>query len=315
MGAFMGSLSRRTAARIEAMGGPPPGGITVALVAAPSAVHATGNAPAFTAGPDSTVRFASVPVTLPLDEIVERLNALQAPLIYGYASMLARLAEEQKAGRLQLDLLGVTSTSETLVPELRDTIRSGFGAPIVDTFGSTEGLAGVSEPDDDVLIFNSDVCIVELVDEQNRPVPDGTPSAKVLLTNLSNMVQPLIRYELNDRFVRQPAAAEHGHLRARVDGRADDVLRFGSVEVHPLVIRSQMVRTPAVAEYQVRQTPGGIEVAAVATGAPDTVGLRDRLAGALAAAGVPEPEVTVRIVERLDRDPRTGKIRKFVPLR
>jgi phenylacetate-coenzyme A ligase PaaK-like adenylate-forming protein len=254
-------------------------------------------------------------VTLPLDEIVERLNALQAPLIYGYPSMLARLAEEQMAGRLHLDLLGVTSASETLVPELRDTIRSGFGAPIVDTFGSTEGLAGVSEPDDDVLIFNSDGCIVELVDEQNRPVPDGTPSAKVLLTNLSNLVQPLIRYELTDRFVRQPAAAEHGHLRARVEGRADDVLRFGPVEVHPLVIRSEMVKTPAVAEYQVRQTPGGIDVRAVTQASVDLDDLRARLERALADAGLRDPEATVVIVDRIERDPATGKVRRFQPLR
>ena len=53
-------------------------------------------------------------------------------------------------------------------------------------------------------------------------MPDGTPSAKVLLTNLYNHTRPLIRYELTDRLTRHPAGAGHGHLRATVDGRADD---------------------------------------------------------------------------------------------
>ena len=60
-------------------------------------------------------------------------------------------------------------------------------------------------------------------------VPAGAPSAKVLVTNLYNHVQPLIRYELTDTFIRQPKAAEHGYLRARVQGRNDDVLHYGAV--------------------------------------------------------------------------------------
>jgi phenylacetate-coenzyme A ligase PaaK-like adenylate-forming protein len=53
-------------------------------------------------------------------------------------------------------------------------------------------------------------------------VPDGTPSAKVLLTNLYNHSQPLIRYELTDQFTRHPADPGSGYLRATVEGRADE---------------------------------------------------------------------------------------------
>jgi phenylacetate-coenzyme A ligase PaaK-like adenylate-forming protein len=71
----------------------------------------------------------------------------------------------------------------------------------MNAFGSTEGLVGVSAPDDEVLSFAEDGCIAELVDAEGRPVPLGTPSAKVLVTNLENPVQPLIRYEIGDSFV------------------------------------------------------------------------------------------------------------------
>ena len=166
-----------------------------------------------------------------------------------------------------------------------------------------------------MLVFNSDQCIVELVDEHDRPVPDGTPSAKILVTNLANRIQPLIRYEINDRFVRQPAAPDHGHLRARVEGRDDDALRFGPVTVHPLVVRTVMVKTPAVSDYQVRQSIGGIDVDAVAVAPVDPSYLRDRLARALTDAGLAAPVVSVRMVDGLERDPHTGKIRRFQPLR
>jgi hypothetical protein len=73
------------------------------------------------------------------------------------------------------------------------------------------------------------------------------------------------------------------------------------------------VKTHAIAEYQVRQTPTGIDVAAVTGGSVDTDDVRTRLERALAGAGLLDARVTVRVVDRLDRDPRTGKIRRFVP--
>jgi phenylacetate-coenzyme A ligase PaaK-like adenylate-forming protein len=308
---FICSLQRPLRRRLATMGGPPPGGLTLALVGAPSAVHATGVAPAITAGGD--VRYATVPATLPLDELVRRLNALQPPALVGYPTMLARLAAEQQAGRLRIAPLSTVTTSENLLPEHREAISKGFGTPLVNTFGSTEGLVGVSEPDDEALVFNTDVCIVELVDAQNRPVPPGTLSAKVLLTNLSNRAQPLIRYELTDRFVAQPAAPDHGHLRATVEGRADEVLRFGDVDIHPFAIRQVLVKTPEVIEYQVRQTATGIDVAVVVGGRIDTADLEGTLRAALAHAGFAGANVAVEIVPHLARHGETGKLRRFIP--
>ncbi len=313
---FFGALSRGLVARLAAMGGPPPGGLPIAMVAAGSPVHATGIATPLCAGKAALpFRFLSVPVTQPLAEIVDRLNALQAPALFGYPSVLARLAGEQRAGRLRITPMMVTSTSETCTPELRAAISNGFGAPLIDTFGSTEGLVGVSAPDADAITFAEDGCIVELVDENYRAVPPGTPCRAVLVTNLSNRLQPLIRYELTDSFVQQPAAADHGYLRALVQGRSDDDFSYGEVTIHPLVIRSVLVRSPDVLEYQVRQTPTGIDVSAVPERAIDVEELRAHLDSALTAAGLASPEIAVRSVPCLDRDPATGKLRRFVPLR
>ena len=114
---FFGSLSRGLVARLEAMGGPPPGGLRIAMVSARSPVHATGIAGSLGEGEVRLpFRFVKVPVTLPMPVIVEELNALQLPALYGYPSMLARLAREREAGRLQISPMIVTSTSETCMP-------------------------------------------------------------------------------------------------------------------------------------------------------------------------------------------------------
>jgi phenylacetate-coenzyme A ligase PaaK-like adenylate-forming protein len=117
---FILTISRGILARLQPFGGPPPGGLPIAIVAAASAVHATGSTTAFAAAPNSPFRFHSVPATLPLAVIVDRLNRLRAPVLLGYASMLARLAAEQRGGRLQLVLAGVSSTSE----HLSETVRA-----------------------------------------------------------------------------------------------------------------------------------------------------------------------------------------------
>jgi phenylacetate-CoA ligase len=312
--AYALSLTRPLLARVRALGGPPPGGLPVAMVAAASAVHITGAAPALTAGAGMPLRFLPVPVTLPLPQMVQRLNALQAPVLYGYPSMLARLAAEQRAGRLRIAPLVVTATGETLLPEARAVISEVFGAPVVDSFACTEGLVGVSAPGDGVLVFNTDLCIVELVDTDNQPVPPGVPSAKVLVTNLYNLTQPLIRYELTDCFVRQPDSSDHGHLQARVRGRADKVLHYQTVDIHPHVIRSVMLQSTEIIDYQARQTAHGIQVDATAAGTANTQALRGRLAEALAHAGLSQPDVSVRIVDDLQRHQQTGKLRRFLPL-
>ena len=75
-----------------------------------------------------------------------------------------------------------------------------------------------------------------------------------------------------------------------------------------------LVATAAVLDYQVRQTRRGIEVDALASGVLDVADLRTRLTSALASAGLRQPEVDVRVVDELDRNAATGKLRRFLPL-
>ena len=150
------------------------------------------------------------------------------------------------------------------MPE-RIAVTEAFGVPVIDLFASTEGLVGHSEPGDTVLTFAGDTCIAECADDEGRPVPDGVASSKVLVTNLHNLTQPIIRYELTDRFT--PAGtSEGGALRASVEGRSDDLFRYAEASVHPFVIGAPLLHAPAVREFQIRQTERGADIAAVIDG-------------------------------------------------
>jgi phenylacetate-coenzyme A ligase PaaK-like adenylate-forming protein len=303
---------RAALARATARGGLPPGGIVTALVGASSAVHATRGVPMLLTG--DIVRLNSVPATLPLPEMVARLNTIQPMSLLGYASVLGRLADEKRAGRLAISPFAISGMAESFPPELRADIEQAFACPVTDSFASTEGLIGVSQLGELPITLASDLAIVELVDERNRPVPPSEPSAKVLLTTLYNRVQPLIRYELTDRMRQFPPSPDHGHVRVTVDGRSDDVFVYGERTLHPLTVRSVFVKSPAVSEYQVRQTTTGIAVDVVAAAPLDAVALSDRLRSALADAGLPAPTASLRAVERIARHAETGKVRRFIPL-
>ncbi len=146
----------------------------VTIVAAASPVHSSGFAAAARGYP---VQMTGVPATLPVGEIVRRLNDAPPAALLAHTSTLVVLAGEQHAGRLRISPHMITAISELLTDEDRTAIRGAFGIPPVSQFVSTEGLAGCTRPGDAVLRFATDICIVELVDACNQPVADGTASA------------------------------------------------------------------------------------------------------------------------------------------
>jgi phenylacetate-coenzyme A ligase PaaK-like adenylate-forming protein len=292
------------------MGWPLPGPVPIALVAAPTGFHATRALLPLAAGTVSAPTYA--PATLPFDEIVERVNAAQPVLLAGYTSTIARLADARLEGRLTAAPLMVVVTSEQLTPELTARISRGFGAPPANSFASTEGLIGSAPPGSDVFDFASDLAIVEFVDADDQPVRQGEPADHVLVTNLANLVQPLIRYRLDDRMIEAAPAPTHGHQRASLQGRNDAYLQFGDVAVHPLTLRSALLRHPEVLEYQVSSGRGRVRVAVVASGTVDLEALAADIATALRGAGVSGIQVSAELVTSVARDPATGKARRFI---
>ncbi|HZQ79239.1 MAG TPA: hypothetical protein VFE55_18045 [Acidimicrobiia bacterium] len=284
-------------------------------ISAANASHVTGAV--FQTFRDAALTVHRLPVTMPRDEIVAGLNALQPTILGGYASALHPLTAEVDAGRLRISPRLVVTGSEPLLPEIRAGLEQTWRVPVLNRWGASEGgVLAASCARRGGMHVSDDLVVIEPVDAAGAPVPAGVRSAKVLVTSLTNTTIPLIRYELTDEVTRLAEPCVCGSCFGSVDdiqGRLDDTFYFGGVAAHPHVFRSPLGRRPNIVEYQVRQTPAGAAVAVRCTGAVDLDALRDDIAAALEQLGVRAPEIVVTAVDGLDRQ-TTGKLRRFVPL-
>ena len=121
-----------------------------------------------------------IPVTLPIPEIVDRLNELQPAMLSGYASALAILAQEQLAGKLRLQPSIVVSSAEPLTGENRALIQQAFGIPPRNNYSCSEGGVMGYECRQGKMHLNADWVLYEPVDENYQPVASGRFSSRVL---------------------------------------------------------------------------------------------------------------------------------------
>ena len=207
-------------------------------------------------------RLRIFPILEPLPALVARLNVFRPMIIISYPSVLALLAGEQSAGRLNNQPFVLCSLGEGLDESARQKIESAFPmSHLVDIYAASEFLCIGFECSQHWLHANSDWVLLEPVDADNQPVPAGQPSTNVLLTNLANRVQPILRYSLGDSVTFKPEPCPCGNpLPAfRVAGRTDETMIFpsrtaGSVAVLPMAIASVVEQVPGVLRYQIIQT-------------------------------------------------------------
>ncbi len=259
-------------------------------------------------------------VLSPLSEIVSGLNEFQPAMLNGYATAISLLAQEQEAGRLHIHPVLVMTSSESLAPEERQRIRQVFGCTIADNYGCSEFVAIAAGCRQGWLHTNADWVILEPVDEQMNPVQPGQVSHSVLLTNLANHVQPIIRYNLGDRILVRPEPCPCGSPfpAIRVEGRTDEVLRLAAANgarlpVLPLAIWAVVKQVPGVQRFQVVQTgPAALSVrlepCAGVDRAETWARVKESLQRFLEAQGL--ANVEARLAEELpSRDARSGKFR------
>jgi phenylacetate-coenzyme A ligase PaaK-like adenylate-forming protein len=204
----------------------------------------------------------------PMPELVEALNAFRPAILSPYASMGALLATEQQTGRLHIDPALVALSAEGLPPSEHDRIATTFGAKVRQGYAANEAPFLSYSCPRGWLHVNSDWAILEPVDADHQPVPPGQRSHTVLLTNLANRTQPILRYDLGDAVQVRPDPCPCGdRLPAiQVQGRAADVLTFPArsgepVTIAPLALSLPLEHLPGVELFQIVHTaPAGLSI-------------------------------------------------------
>lgn len=254
------------------------------------------------------LRSERIDAASPLADVVARLNDVQPEVLVGYASMVRALATEQLGGRLRLRPRAVNSSSEVLTPETRALALEAWGVPPFNVYAATEpgGIAAECRHHQGMHLFE-DLVIPEVVDDDYRPVPEGQPGSRLLVSVLSSRTLPLIRYEMTDRV--QISARRCGcglpfRTIEQIEGRTDDVLSLpaasgnGTVHIHPVAFH-QVLDLLDAAGWQVRQEPVGLQVLVAAPrGVFDAGAVQRDVGTALSAAGAASV-VVVSVVDTI----------------
>ncbi len=260
-------------------------------------------------------------VLRPIREIVAELNDFRPTVLAGYPSALARLAAEQRAGQLRIQPVLAFTAGEDLSARTRAEIVAAFGCTVQSRYAASEVPALATECREALLHVNVDWYVIEPVDQDDRPVPAGVASHTVLVTNLANRVQPLIRYDLGDRveLVDGPCACGNRLPAIRVRGRTADLLEFasargGKVRLLPLALGTVIEETPGVRRFQaIRTGPTGLSVRLETFPGADPAALwrtlNERLSAFFAAQGC-APVSIERSPEAPRPEARSGKFRQ-----
>ncbi|MEJ8810201.1 AMP-binding protein [Variovorax ureilyticus] len=196
----------------------------------------------------------------PVEAMVAAIDAMAPSVIATYPSAAVLLAEERQHGRMRTVPREVWTGGENLDPAMRAFIRQAFHCAVADSYGASEFLSLAFECERGSLHLNSDWAILETVDERQRPVPRGEPGATVLLTNLANHLQPLIRYDLGDRVTLRARDCACGSRLPviEVEGRCEDTLRIegdgaASVQLLPLALSTAIEDGAGLFDFQLVQ--------------------------------------------------------------
>ena len=214
-------------------------------------------------------------VTEAMPALVAQLNAYRPAFLASYPTTLALLAAERRAGRLEISPACIWSGGEYLSETSRAAIERAFGAVLVNEYGASECMSIAQSCIEGCLHVSGDWVVLEPVDRNYRPTPVGEPSCTVLLTNLANRIQPIIRYDLGDSVTvsATPCACGSPLPAIRVEGRRDDVLSLRArdgrlVSLAPLALATVVEDAAGDDRFQLVQSgPDRIDVRLAASDA------------------------------------------------
>lgn len=273
----------------------------------------------------ASIRFLRV--SDPLEENIKQLNEFQPSIITAYAHVLESLALAELDGRLKLRgkncLQLLVSMSEPLYPDKRAMIEKAFGVHVGNHYamGECMGLS-LGDPYSDGSRINPDLGFLEVVDEHNRPVPYGQPGSRVLVTNLYNRIQPIIRYEIDDVVSLRMGKGPEGSWPVvdSVAGRNND--RFwvkgdrGHRELPYFIFATVFHTLYEVAEYQIEQTDINdfvFRLKMVPGKEVSEAKILELVRQKMTVEDYHEQvKITFAYVDEIPPDPRSGKVRRFI---
>lgn len=262
-----------------------------------------------------------IPVLEDPEIIIAKLNEFQPEVLSAYASVLVMLALEAENGRLNIPLKAIVTSAEMLTPENYQLVKRVFNCPIKNNYCMTEGGEIAMTWDGPELLFNEDFIIIEPVDENRVPMKDTDDySQGILVTDLTNYVQPVIRYYVNDRVKIERISDDTVRLPIlQIKGRVNDVFEICGKKYTSATLDSVIELYPGLVDFQFAQVADDeLCLRAVTSGVADRskalAEMADELEKYLRSHGIPMAKVSWTD-EYPVRKERGGKAPRYIDLR
>jgi len=198
-----------------------------------------------------------------LDEVLNHFKTKKFDYINGYTSSIVLFGKYLQTRNIILTDICPTLkvcmvTSEMLFKEDKIILEKYLGIPVVNEYGASElDLIAFQNPKGEWQV-NSETLFVEVLDENNQPVPNGV-EGKIIITSLYNKAHPFIRYEIGDVGVLDEKSTAKKPILKKLIGRTSDVALLPSGKKSPgltfyYVTKSIIEDDGNVKEFIVRQT-------------------------------------------------------------
>lgn len=273
--------------------------------------------------PHILFKVLTVSINNSIEHICHKVDCFQPDVLIGYASGLEMLAHQQDAGRLNIAPGKIFSSADPLTPAIKTNIEKAFGVTPVNIYTASEIMTFSVECElHRRLHYFNDWFDVQLVNDNLRPVKAGRPG-RLVVTNLYNYTQPLIRYRMDDEIVLSsepcPCGWPFGVIE-KIAGRSEQTLWFTKADgtrefIHPMVLIGFFVR--GLEKFQFIQNENNrLTVKAVISGEKDDIvpAIHKRMNEILSQKDLNDTvKIEVKLVEDIPKDPKTGKFRLIVP--
>lgn len=198
-----------------------------------------------------------------LENVLKKFQKSKFDYINGYTSSIVLFAKFLKQKNIVLKDICPTLkvclvTSEMLFEEDKILMENQFGVPIVNEYGASElDLIAFENPKNEWQV-NSETLFVEILDDNNQPVPNGK-EGKIVITSLYNKAHPFIRYEIGDVGALDEKSTFKKPILKKLIGRTNDVALLPSGKKSPgltfyYVTKSIIEDDGNVKEFIVKQT-------------------------------------------------------------
>ncbi|AHM57209.1 coenzyme F390 synthetase [Peptoclostridium acidaminophilum DSM 3953] len=269
--------------------------------------------------------FLPVDINRPIKESVELLNDFMPDSLSGYASGVYFLALEQLSGRLKIKPKRILCSADPMTESMSEIINKAFGVKPHDFYAASEsiGMATQCDVHRGLHLFN-DWHIFEVIKKNGEPAGPGE-SGNLVLTNLYNYTQPLIRYRMDDEIVLGEGVCSCGWsfpLASKVAGREEEFLYFekpnGSKEsLNPVLFIEFIVE--GLEKLQVVQTEKNyLRLNVIIRGDKDAAvsRIKNRMDKILNMKNLADfVGYEINTVEDIPNDPKTGKFKLIIPLK